>query len=159
MIKSFQQKENVKLSLPRYIETNEDVLEWEEYLKKIPQEEIVGFILDRMITDEKFLKLVCGRFINDDYSKNLKGILDAFDNEVYGAYQSKAVDTEYVVAITKNFIRAVDAIGIEDAKKEGYEHMAHALLDGWKNYGLGFPDDEEIIDEILQELGSSLDDI
>lgn len=147
------------MNLPRYIETNEDVLKWEEYLKSIPQEEIVGFMLDRMLIDDKFFKLVRGRFVKEDSSKALKGILDAFDNEVYGAYQRKSVDTEYVVAITRNFIRAVDDLGTEDTKKEGYEHIIFVLTDGYENYGLGFPDDDDFLDEVLQELGSSFEEI
>jgi len=143
------------MALPRYIETNEDVLEWETFLKRVSVDDLVGFMLDRMLIDNKFFELVKGRFEEADPSKTLRDVLEAFDNEVYREFQSKNTDTEYVIAISRNIIRAIDELG-EETQAEGYEHIASVIADGYMNFGLAF-DDEVSLDIFFEDIGYSLE--
>lgn len=136
--------------LPSYIETNDDVKAWEDYLNSLPKEEVTGFLLDRMIADNKLFDLVKMHFLKDDSGAQVHEIIQAFDNELNRAYKTKSVDTEFVIAITRHFMRSLDAIN-ENEKAEVYKHMLEKLNDGVKNYALGWPDDT-FVAELIEDI-------
>lgn len=142
--------------LPNNIDKDSDWDLWEEFLKKVPQEDLVDFLLGRMAADSHFMTLIHGKFEkNDMQAEGAKNLMQAYNTEIDLEWNNEKPDLQYVVSLTNRFLEAAKELTESDIKLFK-EFILKKLEEGLYEKNMQQAEDGCLLEDLMHDIIRSM---